>query len=85
MVTEERRGYRIDIDTTAPESSPDELPANATSRASESMADEVLRIDGDIVPYLKTPEGFRVYYQPPQNDLLEAARSYVDTQPEKKE
>lgn len=43
---------------------------------------DVLTIDGEIVPYVHTQEGYRIYYQPPTETLLDAARSYVDTQRE---
>lgn len=44
---------------------------------------DVLRIDGEEIAYLKTADGFQVYYEPPKPTLIEAAKSYVETQPRK--
>ncbi len=83
MLKEKRRGYDIEIRS----SEPSEL--TTTTVFSEGVTpegengSEVLLIDGKVVPYLKTSEGYRIYYLPPTPDLPSAARIYVDTQPEK--
>lgn len=76
---EERRGYSIEIRGAAPEA----LGVPGAEALGEDAAAEVLRIDGEDVPFLRTSQGYRIYYQPPTPDLLSAARSFVDTQPEK--
>jgi len=86
MTHERRRGYRIEIQGPPKSTTGNkELSSDSRTLAAESDEKEVLLIDEKIVPYLKTPEGYRIYFQPPAADLLEAARSYVDTQPEKPE
>jgi hypothetical protein len=84
MVSERRRGYHIEVRSAAP-SAPGaaSLTAEASAGVHASAENEVLLIDGKVVPYAKTQEGFRIYYQAPEKDLLTAARSYVDTQREK--
>ena len=79
METENRRGYVIEIQSGQP------APAAAleASPAADSESEDVLLIDGQVVPYIATQEGIRIYYQAPEKDLLSAARSFVDTQPEK--
>ncbi|MEW4461463.1 hypothetical protein AB1K42_25485 [Roseibium algicola] len=96
MAEETRRGYSIRIESvrslvddpnlsdlrdklaTSPSSGP---TFESLIQSSEGNA-EVLLIDGEIVPHIETDEGIRIYYQPPEQSLLEAARSFVDTQPE---
>ena len=86
MITEQRRGYRIEIRTSAPSTRPrEETVPDVAAAVPDSTAPEVLLIDGKVIPYIKTQEGIRIYYQTPKSDLLEAARSYVDTQREKTE
>ena len=94
-----RRGYSIKIETveTLFSSEPlsglrEELRASDRSEphfqslsVEPNVDKQVLIIDGEIIPYLETQDGYRVYYQPAANSLLEAARSYVDTQPEASE
>lgn len=87
MLTENRRGYDIEIrNSEPPEGSrvtvfSGELSVDGEAEAASS--EEVLIIDGKVVPYIKTSEGYQIYYQPPAPDLPSAARSYIDTQPEK--
>lgn len=86
MPEERRRGHSIEI--IAPGQStpgleaalPEDLAAGV-----DAGDEEVLLIDGKVVPYRRTTEGVRIYYQPPANSLIEAARGFVDTQPEKPE
>lgn len=98
MPQEERRGHKIRIETVRTlRSNPDlsllherltAAPQAATQdKDIESSGDEkpVLFIDDQVVPYARTEEGYRVYYQPPEKTLLEAARSFVDTQREASE
>lgn len=83
MADELRRGYRIEIIQN--NSGGIKLETQSTSshtQSNESEEKEVLLIDGEVVPYVSTTEGFRIFYQPPEGTLLEAARSFVDTQPE---
>lgn len=87
MFTEKRRGYDIEIRSSEPSERSGirvfsgRFPANGEVETSDNT--EVLLIDGEVIPYSKTTEGYRIYYQPPTPDLPSAARSYVDTQPEK--
>ena len=83
MATELRRGYVIEIQSRQPATRDGELAPDASPTTPDSATGDVLLIDGNVIPYLRTQEGVRIYYQPPQQDLLSAARSYVDTQPEK--
>lgn len=85
VFTEQRRGYVIEIRSSeAPEpSATDGTTLSSDSGIVENDRDEILLIDGEAVPYIRTSEGYRIYYQPPETDLPSAARSYVDTQPEK--
>ena len=41
---------------------------------------EVLRIDGKEIPFLKTEEGYQVFYLAPRSSLIRAAREYAQTQ-----
>jgi hypothetical protein len=96
---EVRRGHSIKIETveTLFSSEPlselrDKLSASDHSAPQfESLSvepnksKEVLIIDGEIIPYVEAKDGYRVYYQPAAKSLIEAARSFVDTQPEVKE
>ena len=83
MAEERRRGHSIEI--IAPGQSTHGLeaaqPENLAAGAEASDEDIVL-IDGKVVPYRRTTEGVRIYYQPPANSLIEAARDFVGTQPE---
>lgn len=54
-----------------------------TIAAARQATGEVLIIDGKPVPFTKSADGYNIYYVPTQNTLLEAARKFVDTQPEK--
>lgn len=85
MSEEMRRGYNIKIYKAMPSSSTDEVSPQLNAVAGDSEGNEVLRIDDTNVPFLKTDQGYRIYYQPPEESLLEAARSYIDTQREKSE
>lgn len=78
---ETRRGYKITIETEAVEELFIAEAEGAENRA--VVESETLMIDEKPVPFLRTDEGIRIYYQQPQPDLISAARSYVDTQPEK--
>lgn len=78
-----RRGYHIKIEETAATRALDNAGAELIHATDEERANEILTIDGNAIPYIKSEEGFRIYYQPPKSDLISAARSYVDTQPEK--
>jgi hypothetical protein len=86
MTEERRRGYHIEIRSSQKAvAAGRELPAGDHTFSAGAGEEETLLIDGKVVPYLTTPEGIRIYYQPPAQNLLEAARSFVDTQREKKE
>lgn len=39
-----------------------------------------LFIDKEEIPFVKTDEGYLIYYQPPEKTLLDAAKSYLNTQ-----
>lgn len=86
MAEEQRRGHSLEITPT------ERLPGGLERSLPESLAagvapsdEEILLIDGEVVPYLRTPEGVRIYYQPPAANLIEAARNFVDTQREESE
>ncbi|MCK5830358.1 MAG: hypothetical protein KAH20_08650 [Methylococcales bacterium] len=72
------RGYVIEINTPQVSSSRalPEREANAT-------VGEVLLVDGKSIPYLKNTQGYHIYYQPPEDSLIKAARSFIETQREK--
>lgn len=84
MTEETRRGYKIQIQRESLEN-PTRSSAAASSESSAVgvAEDQVLLIDGERVPYLKTKEGYKIYYGAPSETLLEAAQRYVDTQREK--
>jgi hypothetical protein len=77
MTREVTRGYVIEIYR------PQALAANATGLASNAINQETLLIDGEIIPYIQDAYGYHVYYQPPQNSLIKAARNFIETQREK--
>ena len=84
MFKEERRGYNIEILTSSDDLEPSRtavFSAEVTTELEENR--EILLIDGEVIPHLKSSDGYQIYYQPPMPDLPSAARSYVDTQPEK--
>lgn len=83
MLKEERRGYNIEIRSSSPSERTTTIVFSEGVTPEGEDGSEVLLIDGKVVPYLKTSEGYRIYYQPPAPDLPSAARIYVDTQPEK--
>ncbi len=83
MLKEERRGYNIEIRSSSPSERTTTTVFSEGVTPEGEDGSEVLLIDGKVVPYIKTSEGYRIYYQPPAPDLPSAARSYVDTQPEK--
>ena len=86
MTREQRRGYRIEIRGPAPLSnSANELAPDASSSGPDAETNEILLIDDRAVPYITTQQGVRIYYQPPEADLVAAARCYVDSQREKPE
>ncbi len=72
------RGHVIEIVT--PQASASEAPSESNAGAT---GEEVLLIDGGPVPYTKNSQGYHIYYQPPEDSLLKAARSFVETQREK--
>ena len=87
VTTATHRGHKIEI--VSPEGGiealaarPEGLPPAVEGRAPEEVTEDILLIDDEEVPYLATPEGFQVWYQPPKPTLMEAAESYLDTQPE---
>ena len=84
-----RRGYTIevlsqedtasrDFDKFAPESGVEEMVTAAREATGETLV-----IDGKPVPFTKSADGYNIYYMPTENTLLDAARKFVDTQPEK--
>ncbi len=85
MTEEKRRGYNILISdqdaAPGPESSGAEAIAPATP-TEPSDNTEVLSINGKVVPFTKSDQGYHIYYLPPAPSLLEAARNFVDTQRE---
>ena len=48
---------------------------------SETEKQIYIQIDGQEKKYLKTETGYQIDYQPPKPTLLEAATSFLDTQP----
>lgn len=86
--TETRRGYTIEVlseddpfdvfSMAAPSSGVEEIVS-----AARDETGEVLMIDGKPVPFTKSADGYNIYYIPTQETLIEAARIFVDTQPEK--
>lgn len=89
--TEIRRGYSItirsrdDMQAGNAENAPLESVPGAAAAADENLPDEVLTIDERTVPYTASPDGYNIYYMPTEKSLLEAARKFVDTQPEKQQ
>nr|WP_306268117.1 hypothetical protein [Pararhizobium sp. IMCC3301] len=84
-----RRGYVIEViseenftssafNEIAPESWFEE-----SVMAARETAGQMLTIDGKPVPFTMNSNGYNIYYMPTENTLLEAARKFVDTQPEK--
>ena len=47
------------------------------------IENDVLRVDGEEIAYITTDGGYQIYYESPKPTLVEAARSYVETQPAK--
>ena len=85
MATEKRRGYVIELQSGQPAPTDEALAVEASPVSASAATGDVLLIDGKEIPYVATQEGIRIYYQPPEDNLLSAARSYVDTQREKSE
>ena len=83
MFKEERRGYNIEIRSSEPSERTTTTVFSEGVTPQREDGGEVLLIDGKVVPYIKTSEGYRIYYQPPAPDLPSAARFYIDTQPGK--
>jgi hypothetical protein len=87
MAQEEvRRGYKIEI-LSAGDSAPHALAVESgvdeTVAAARAATGETLVIDGKPVPFTRSAGGYNIYYMPAENTLIEAARKFVDTQPEK--
>lgn len=83
MTEELRRGHSLEIVPPAQSpSQPEAAQPENLAPGGEPGGEDVLLIDGEVVPYLKTAEGIRIYYQKPAASIIEAARSYVDTQPD---
>ena len=87
MTEELRRGYHIEVipaenqaEINAVQPEGVDIPDIA---GDANQTGETLLIDGEPTPYIRTDEGYRIFYQPPAPTLLEAARDYVDTQREK--
>jgi len=76
-IREVTRGYVIEI------YSPQAPAASAVGFANNTTNQETLLIDGEAIPYVLDTYGYHVYYQPPQNTLIEAARNFIETQREK--
>ncbi|WP_457796130.1 hypothetical protein [Methylocystis sp. S23] len=83
MTEETRRGYKIEVRNKG------NFLTNFArtiglirTEGAQSQKQELL-IDGATVPYIKTEEGYKIFYGRPKDTLLEAARSYIDTQREK--
>ncbi len=90
MAQEEvRRGYRIEVLSAEDSASRDlnevalESGVKETVAAAREATGEMLMIDGKPVPFTKSADGYNIYYMPTENALMEAARKFVDTQPEK--
>lgn len=83
MSEETRRGYKIEV--TRKEGFLATFARTIGLLRTEGAAQqgEELLIDGATVPYLKTEDGYKIYYGSPKPSLIEAARNYIDTQPEK--
>jgi len=77
-VTEVSRGHVIEVSNPQASSS-EALP----EVAADTISQEILLIDGEPIPYYKNEQGYHIYYQPPENSLLKAARNFVETQREK--
>ena len=85
---ETRRGYTIEVlseddvfnvfSLAAPSGGVEEIVS-----AARDETGEILMIDGKPVPFTKSTDGYNIYYIPTQETLLDAARKFVDTQPEK--
>jgi len=85
MTEEVRRGYKIEIYDQPPSNNLDEFSPRLNANPGRSEPTEALRIDDKNIPYQKTNQGYRIYYQPPEDSLIDAARSFIDTQREKSE
>lgn len=90
MAQEElRRGYKIEVlsegDATPRvfSESARESGVDETVAAAREATGETLVIDGKPVPFTKSAEGYNIYYMPAESSLMDAARKFVDTQPEK--
>lgn len=78
---EQRRGYEIEIRNQNGSSNDSQFRILSGVPVEEKV--EVLLIDGEVVPYIKTKDGYSIYYEPISSDLSSAAKNYVDTQPQK--
>ena len=75
MFTEHRRGHVMEIRSGEPLESEAEDNA-ALFRASGiegTSGDEILLIDWEVIPYIRTSEEYHIYYQPPEANLPSAA------------
>ncbi len=86
MAEEMRRGYSIAVmgtDAPAFKKFPTELATSSQGEIAKAAEEELLFIDDEPVPFLKTDDGYFIFFEPAAGTLMEAARSFVDTQPEK--
>ena len=42
--------------------------------------EKTLLVNGENIPFLKTDDGYSIYYQSPKDSLLESAKDYLQTQ-----
>lgn len=85
---ETRRGYIIEVLSEDDPlvmfrmAAPSQKSEGITSAARNEIG-PTLKIDGRPVPFTKSEQGYNIYYMPTKETLIEAARNFVDTQPEK--
>lgn len=58
---------------------------SSTPSPIEKERDDMLMINGKAIPYTKDATGYYIYYQSVEQNLLDAARSYLETQSEASE
>lgn len=83
MPEETRRGYKIEVRRKEGFLTTFARTIGLLRTEGAIPQGEDLLIDGTKVPYIKTEDGYKIYYGSPKPTLLEAARNYIDTQREK--
>ena len=84
MFSETIRGYNVQIQNSS-ESTLLTSDNNVSNNKPTDQSRQILLVDGKNIPFLKTNDGYLIYYQEPQSDLISAVRCYLETQPIKPE